>query len=88
MGHLQQPEVANVKMEGMKQEAGNTKQEINTGHADLPLKDGITSDHNKVLNVVLKIEAEEGAKVPDDFKHLGSKIISRLKKKIFLGKNV
>lgn len=45
---------------------------VNTGHSDLPLKDGITSDHNKVLAVVLKIDAEEGAKVPEDFSHLGS----------------
>jgi len=54
------------------QSTSNGKKEtVNTGHANLPLKDGISPDHNKVLAVVLGNELEEGAKVPEDFSHLG-----------------
>ena len=37
--------------------------DVNTGFNILPLGNGVTADHNKVLGVVYKIEAEEGANV-------------------------
>merc|ERR1711973_755815 len=54
-----------------KMETSKGSTDVNTGFNILPLGNGVTADHNKVLGVVYKIEAEEGANVPADFNHLG-----------------
>jgi len=41
---------------------------VNTGHSAAIT--GKTPQHNQVLDVVLKVETEEGAKVMEDFEHL------------------
>ena len=59
---------------GQKMETSNPagNQDVNTGFSLLPLGNGVTLEHNKVLGVVYNSENEEGANVPDDFAHLQS----------------
>ena len=72
INHKNGPKTEEFQPSSMNQQK-DTKMNQNANQTiQLPQVDGITSEHNQVLAVVVKSEVEEGAKVPDDFQHLKS----------------
>lgn len=70
INHKNGPKTEEFQPSSMNQQK-DTKMNQNANQTiQLPQVDGITSEHNQVLAVVVKSEVEEGAKVPDDFQHL------------------